>query len=155
MKTTPSQTIRKQIVERIKNLDRSNLNPLFITVSDSAELEDALKNNNVSEGCFVIKLERTATSLSEFYQKVTEHYQIVSICRNLSDANGQAVGELSEQMQQQIFKAISGFTPYDINALETNPMQFVSGGLIDLTNGLHIWADIYKVQYTQNINQQY
>ncbi|MDP8089544.1 hypothetical protein QJU64_05785 [Pasteurella atlantica] len=145
-------TIRQQIAERIKEVDDKSSHPLFIIVSDSAELDDCLNHRTITEGCFVIKLETTAKSHSDFYQRITERYQIVTLCQNLTDSNGQAVGELAERMQKRVLKAISGFCPkYD--ETETDPLQFVSGRLIDLSDGLHIWADVYELQYTQAIHQ--
>ena len=57
-------------------------------------------------------------------------------------------------MQQAVFKALSGYVCTDTDDNETDPLQFVTGGLVDLKDSLHVWADIYELSYTQKINQQ-
>ncbi len=144
--------IREQIAERIQEFDNGD-EPLFMQVADSSELDECLKNRTVTEGCFVIKLESKAQSSSDYYQRITEHYQVVTLCQNLSDSYGQAVGEMAEQMQRLVFKALSGFCPLDYKGEKTEPLQFVSGRIIELHNGLHIWSDVYQLSYTQAIKQ--
>lgn len=147
-------TIRQQLADRIRDYDNAQAASLFVEVADSGKLDDVLSNTNATEGCYVIKLERNAESDGDYYQRVTERYQAVTLCQNYSDAYGQAVGEQAEAMQKVVFKALSGFTPTDDNHRETDPVRFVAGGLVDLENHQHVWADIYQLEYTQTINQQ-
>ncbi len=146
-------TIRQQIAERINDYDQSN-QQLFNEVADSGQLDEVLKNRNTQDGCYVIKLETQAETASDYYQRITERYQIISICSNYSDSYGSAVGERAEEMQTTIFNAISGFICKDKNGNDTDPLKFITGGLVDLKNSLHVWADIYELEYTQKINQQ-
>ncbi len=74
-------TIRQQIAQRISEYDSAQAEPLFIEVADSGQLDDVLNNRNVIDGCYVIKLDRSATAETP-YQRVTERYQIVTICQN-------------------------------------------------------------------------
>ncbi len=147
-------TIRQQIAKRINDYDQNN-QQLFNEVADSGQLDEVLKNRNTQDGCYVIKLETQAESDSEHYQRITERYQIISICSNYSDSYGSAVGERAEDMQQTILQAISGFICKDKNGNDTDPLKFITGGLVDLKNSLHVWADIYELEYTQKINQQF
>lgn len=146
-------SIRKQITQRINDYDQAN-DLLFVEVADSGKLDEVLKNRNVSEGCYVIKLETQAVSTSDYYQDVTERYQIITICSNYSDGYGSAVGEQAEAMQDAVFQAISGYICTDKKDEDTDPLTFVTGGLVDLKDSLHVWADIYELGYTQRINQQ-
>lgn len=145
--------IRKQIAQRINDYDQANAQ-LFTEVADSGQLDEVLKNRNTTEGCYVIKLETQAQSTSDYYQDVTERYQIITICSNYSDAYGSAVGDIAEDMQAAVFSAISGYICTDKKGVNTEPLKFVTGGLIDLKDSLHVWADIYELGYTQRINQQ-
>lgn len=145
--------IRKQIAQRINDYDQANTQ-LFTEVADSGQLDEVLKNRNTTEGCYVIKLETQAQSTSDYYQDVTERYQIITICSNYSDAYGSAVGDIAEDMQAAVFSAISGYICTDKKGVNTEPLKFVTGGLIDLKDSLHVWADIYELGYTQRINQQ-
>ena len=146
-------SIRKQITQRINDYDQAHTQ-LFIEVADSGKLDEVLKNRNVSEGCYVIKLETQATTTSDYYQDVTERYQVITICSNYSDGYGSAVGEQAESMQDAVFQAISGYVCTDSKSEDTEPLKFVTGGLVDLKDSLHVWADIYELSYTQRINQQ-
>lgn len=145
--------IRKQIAQRINDHDQANTK-LFMEVADSGQLDEVLKNRNVSEGCYVIKLETQAVTTSDYYQDVTERYQVITICSNYSDAYGAAVGDIAEDMQEVVYEAISGYVCTDKKGDDTDPLKFVTGGLIDLKDSLHVWADIYELGYTQKINQQ-
>ena len=145
--------IRKQIAQRINDYDQANTQ-LFTEVADSGQLDEVLKNRNTTEGCYVIKLETQAQSTSDYYQDVTERYQVITICSNYSDAYGSAVGDIAEDMQAAVFSAISGYICTDKKGVNTEPLKFVTGGLIDLKDSLHVWADIYELGYTQRINQQ-
>ena len=145
--------IRKQIAQRINDYDQANTQ-LFTEVADSGQLDEVLKNRNTTEGCYVIKLETQAQSASDYYQDVTERYQVITICSNYSDAYGSAVGDIAEDMQAAVFSAISGYICTDKKGVNTEPLKFVTGGLIDLKDSLHVWADIYELGYTQRINQQ-
>lgn len=145
--------IRKQIAQRINDYDQAH-DRMFVEVADSGQLDEVLKNRNVSEGCYVIKLETQAVTTSDYYQDVTERYQIITICSNYSDAYGSAVGDTAEDMQGAVFSAISGYVCTDSKGADTDPLTFVTGGLIDLKDSLHVWADIYELGYTQRINQQ-
>lgn len=145
--------IRKQIAQRINDYDQANAQ-LFTEVADSGQLDEVLKNRNTTEGCYVIKLETQAQSASDYYQDVTERYQVITICSNYSDAYGSAVGDIAEDMQAAVFSAISGYICTDKKGVNTEPLKFVTGGLIDLKDSLHVWADIYELGYTQRINQQ-
>lgn len=145
--------IRKQIAQRIEDYDQANTQ-LFTEVADSGKLDEVLKNRNTTEGCYVIKLETQAQSNSDYYQDVTERYQIITICSNYSDAYGSAVGDTAEDMQGAVFSAISGYVCTDNKGDDTEPLKFVTGGLVDLKDSLHVWADIYELGYTQKINQQ-
>lgn len=146
-------SIRQQLADRIRDYDNAQATPLFVEVADSGQLDDVLNNANTTEGCYVVKLERTAKSDSDYYQRVTERYQIVTVCQNYSDSYGSAVGELAEAMQDVVFKALSGYCPH-IEGGDVDPVQFETGGLVDLRNHLHVWADIYQLEYTQQLNQQ-
>ncbi len=145
-------TIRQQIAHRIRTFDDAR-QQLFVEVADSGQLDDVLNNRNVTEGCYVIKLDRSAT-VETPYQRVTERYQIVTICQNYADAYGTAVGEMAEKMQETVFTALSGYTCVDDNNQLTDPLQLTTGGLVDLKNQLHVWADIYQLEYTIKHNQQ-
>ncbi|WP_434352991.1 hypothetical protein VH441_07275 [Psychrobacter sp. HD31] len=145
--------IRKQIATRINDYDQTN-GKLFVEVADSGQLDDVLKNRNTANGCYVIKLDTNAKSASDIYQLVTERYQVITICSNFSDSYGSAVGDRAEDMQHTVFKAISGYVCTDNQGNTTDPLKFVTGGLVDLKNSLHVWADIYELSYTQKINQQ-
>lgn len=145
--------IRQQIAKRIEEYDQTH-DQLFVEVADSGQLDEVLRNRNTTEGCYVIKLEKQAQTASDYYQAVTERYQVVTICSNYSDTYGSAVGDCAEAMQQAVFSAISGFVCTDDNGHPTDPLKFVTGGLVDLKNSLHVWADIYELGYTQAINQQ-
>ncbi len=149
-KTIPPHCV--QIADRIREYDDKHTQ-LFTEVADSGQLDDVLNNRNVSEGCYVIKLDKKATTETP-YQRVTERYQIITICQNYTDAYGSAVGEMAELMQEAVFFALSGYTCRDNNNGQTEPLEFVTGGLIDLKNSLHIWSDIYQLEYTQKHNQQ-
>lgn len=144
-----SKTLGEQIADRIRDYDNAQATPLFTEVADSGQLDDVLNNMNVTEGCYVIKLERQATPETP-YQRVIERYQIVTICRNFSDAYGSAVGKMADDMQQCVFKAIGGYVVAD----GIDPLKFITGGLVDLKNQLHVWSDIYQLEYTQKHNQQ-
>lgn len=145
--------IRKQIAQRINDYDQANTQ-LFTEVADSGQLDEVLKNRNTTEGCYVIKLETQAQSASDYYQDVTERYQVITICSNYSDAYGSAVGDIAEAMQDVVYEAISGYVCTDKKGDDTDPLKFVTGGLVDLKDSLHVWADIYELGYTQKINQQ-
>lgn len=145
--------IRKQIAQRINDYDQANTQ-LFTEVADSGQMDEVLKNRNTTEGCYVIKLETQAVSTSDYYQDVTERYQIITICSNYSDGYGSAVGDIAEDMQGAVFSAISGYVCTDKKGADTEPLKFVTGGLVDLKDSLHVWADIYELGYTQKINQQ-
>ena len=145
--------IRKQIAQRINDYDQAH-DRMFVEVADSGQLDEVLKNRNTTEGCYVIKLETQATTRSDYYQDVTERYQVITICSNYSDAYGSAVGDIAEDMQAAVFSAISGYICTDKKGVNTEPLKFVTGGLIDLKDSLHVWADIYELGYTQRINQQ-
>lgn len=145
--------IRKQIAQRINDYDQAH-DRMFVEVADSGQLDEVLKNRNTTEGCYVIKLETQAVTTSDYYQDVTERYQIITICSNYSDAYGSAVGDTAEDMQGAVFSAISGYVCTDSKGADTDPLTFVTGGLIDLKDSLHVWADIYELGYTQRINQQ-
>lgn len=146
-------TIRQQIAQRINDYDQAH-NKLFVEVADSGQLDEVLKNRNTTEGCYVIKLETQAQSQSDYYQAVSERYQVITICSNYSDAYGTAVGERAEAMQDTVFRALSGYICTDKDNNDTDPLQFVTGGLVDLKDSLHVWADIYELEYSQKINQQ-
>lgn len=145
--------IRQQIAQRINDYDQAH-NQLFVEVADSGQLDEVLRNRNTTEACYVIKLETQAQTQSKYYQAVTERYQVITICSNYSDAYGAAVGERAESMQQTVFKALSGYVCSDADNNDTDPLQFITGGLVDLKDSLHVWADIYELSYTQKINQQ-
>ncbi len=144
--------IRQQIAQRISEYDSTQAEPLFIEVADSGQLDDVLNNRNVTEGCYVIKLDKTATAETP-YQRVTERYQIVTICQNYADAYGSAVGEIAELMQKRVFAALSGYQLPNVPVL-ADPLMFITGGLVDLQNNLHVWSDIYQIEYTIKHNQQ-
>ncbi|PNK59464.1 hypothetical protein [Psychrobacter sp. FDAARGOS_221] len=144
--------IRQQIAQRINDYDQAH-DQLFIEVADSGQLDEVLRNRSTTEACYVIKLETQAQSQSEYYQAVTERYQIITICSNYTDSYGAAVGERAEAMQDTVFNAISGFICTK-KGDTTDPLKFVTGGLVDLKDSLHVWADIYELGYTQQINQQ-
>ncbi|MBS9777630.1 MAG: hypothetical protein KGV50_02595 [Gammaproteobacteria bacterium] len=146
-------TLREQIVEKIKAEDDKPGNQLFIEVADAGQFDDALKNRTVTEACYVIKLDTTANTKSDYYQVITERYQVVTMCQNLSDPLGRAAGDVAEHMQKVVFNALSGFVAKDENGQDINPMLFNSGGLIDMSQGLHVWSDIYSLSYTQSIIQ--
>ena len=145
--------IRQQIAQRINDYDQAHTQ-LFTEVADSGQLDEVLKNRNTTEGCYVIKLETQAATTSDYYQDVTERYQIITICSNYSDGYGSAVGEQAEAMQGAVFSAISGYICTDSKGEDAEPLKFVTGGLVDLKDSLHVWADIYELGYTQKINQQ-
>ena len=145
--------IRQQIAQRINDYDRAHAQ-LFTEVADSGQLDEVLKNRNTTEGCYVIKLETQATTSSDYYQDVTERYQVITICSNYSDGYGSAVGDTAEAMQGAVFSAISGYICTDSKGEDAEPLKFVTGGLVDLKDSLHVWADIYELGYTQKINQQ-
>lgn len=145
--------IRQQIAQRINDYDQAHTQ-LFTEVADSGQLDEVLKNRNTTEGCYVIKLETQAATTSDYYQDVTERYQIITICSNYSDGYGSAVGEQAEAMQGAVFSAISGYICTDSKGEDAEPLKFVTGGLVDLKDSLHVWADIYELGYTQRINQQ-
>ncbi|UNK05839.1 hypothetical protein MN210_03370 [Psychrobacter raelei] len=145
--------IRQQIAQRINDYDQAH-EQLFIEVADSGQLDEVLRNRSTTEACYVIKLETQAHSQSDYYQAVTERYQVITICSNYTDSYGAAVGERAEAMQQAVFKALSGYVCTDINNNNTDPLKFVTGGLVDLKDSLHVWSDIYELGYTQQINQQ-
>ncbi len=145
-------SIRQQIANRIREYDNDNAQ-LFAEVADSGQLDEILRNRNVSEGCYVIKLDKKATAETP-YQRVTESYQIITICQNYTDAYGSAVGEMAEQMQEVVFAALSGYVCSDKDNNLTDPLQFITGGLVDLKNNLHVWSDIYQLEYTVKHNQQ-
>lgn len=144
-----TESIRKQIADRIRDYDDAQGVALFAEVADCGRLEDVLRNRNVTEGCYVIKLDNAATDHTP-YQRVIERYQVVTICQNYGDAYGTAVGEVAENMQQRVRSAISGYVVDDADAA-ADPLIFIAGGLVDLQNSLHVWADIYQTEYTHKI----
>lgn len=145
-------TIRQQIADRVRDYDNAQSQPLFLEVADSGQLDDVLSNMNVTEGCYVIKLERNATDTTP-YQRVTERYQVVTICQNHADAYGTAAGEIADAMQGRVFAALGGHVVTDTNGTPADPLLFITGGLVDLHNQIHVWADIYQLEYTQTHQQ--
>ncbi len=137
--------IREQLVAQIEQLDKKRL---FQKVAAGTELEEFLQHRTTLNACFILLLERSAQSESEYFQTVTERYQVISIASMLRNS-----GNLLDDMQAVIFKALSGFSPV-IDGEKTNPVHFEQGKLIELENGRGIWSDIYSLNYTVAINQQ-
>lgn len=146
--------IRQNIIEKLKAADTEKQ---FSEVAGSAQLDAALAGRRSSNACYVVRESITLSKQGEYYQRATETFSIVTLCRAV-DGYAADIGEVAEAMQALVFKALSGyavpFTDDNGNADTTDPMVYTGGRLAVLKPGLHAWEDSYQITYTIQTNQQ-
>lgn len=146
--------IRKHIIEKLKAADTAKQ---FSEVAGSAQLDAALAGRRSSNACYVVRESIALSKQGEYYQRVTEVYSIVTLCRAV-DGYAEDIGEVAEAMQDLVFKALSGYAVpvADDNgtADTTDPLVYTGGRLAVLKPGLHAWEDRYQLTYTTQTNQQ-
>lgn len=146
--------LRDEIISKIRAADTARL---FVEIAGSAELDAAISGRKSANACYVSRESIKLNAQGEFYQRATEVYSVVTICRNTSGYGAEA-GKVAENMQKLVFSALSGFavpTTNDVgNADVTDPAIYTGGRLAMLMHGLHVWEDRYMLSYTVQTNQQ-
>lgn len=123
----------------------------FNEVAGAANLQAVLEGRLNAPGCYIYQ-ENASAEPSSVYGKVqqrkTVQISLVIVVKNHVDARGIDSSDRSFEFQQDIEAALLGWKPH----ADSSPMEYASGGLVQLSNGFLAWKETY--QSRQFINSQ-
>lgn len=132
-------SIRAAIEDQIKAKATS-----FKHVGGAAALAAITQSGGMTTpSCYVVRERVTAAqndSLKTVSQKLTETISVLIITRCVTDAFGSAQSDLNESLSDEIKTVLLGYVP----AVGYDPLRYVGGVLVSLSDGFLLWKDTYS-----------
>jgi len=134
----PTFSLKNQIIETVAGAGLA-----FKEVAGAADLKAILSGRVATPGCYVFRERNAAkpnTTGTQFINQArTDYIGLLVVTRSVADAKGGASADENEDCCHALQELLLGYV-FDNYA---SPLEYASGRLIMLMNGLHYWQEIY------------
>ena len=117
--------------------------PAFKEVAGAADLNSILAGRVSAPGCYIFTERDTAganTLVGAVSQRVTELMAIITVVRNVRDAQGADADDENKVLRSLVSTALLNWEPDATH----EPMEYVGGSLVSFANGFLYYKSTYS-----------